>query len=154
MTDHSHERHTMRPDEPYGEKAGLWIQPEEAERDATSGTFAPAFYDIASLPRLQPAPGVEMSIMVGGAMMANWVRIDPGAGVPLHAHIHEQMGLVLEGEIEMTIAGETRVCRPGEAYTIPGDVPHSGKAGPDGCLVLDIFSPPREDYIEQTRARG
>lgn len=151
MAEDSRERRVMRPDEPYGEKAGLWVQPEEAERSATPA-FEPAFYDIASLPTLHPAPGVEMSFMVGGAMMANWVRIDPGAGIPTHDHFHEQMGMVLEGEIEMTIAGETRICRPGEAYTIPGAVPHSGKAGPDGCLVLDIFSPPREDYIAQAHS--
>lgn len=154
MTDNPREHHVMRPDEPYGERAGFWVQPEEAEESVQPTPVAPAFHRIESLPRLQPVPGVEMSVMAGGAMMANWVRIDPGAGIPTHSHIHEQMGVVLEGEIEMTIGNESRTCRPGDAYTIPGDVPHSGMAGPNGCLVLDIFSPPREDYIAQARVNG
>lgn len=130
---------------------GLWVQPEEA---SASSPFAAHFYSVDALPKIQPAPGVEMSMMVGGAMMANWVRIEPNAGIPMHAHPHEQIGLVLEGEIEMTISGDTCTCRPGDAYTIPGDVPHQGMAGPEGCLVLDMFSPPREDYIAQITQQG
>jgi hypothetical protein len=33
-----------------------------------------------------------------------------------------------------------------DAYAIPGDVPHSGRAGPEGCTVLDVFQPVREEY--------
>jgi quercetin dioxygenase-like cupin family protein len=126
-------------------EAGFWVQPEEA-RQADELAFQPAFYDIDKLPSLAPVAGIKMSVMVGGAMMANWVRIEPGAAVPTHAHEHEQIGLVLEGEILMTIGDETRALVPGHAYTIPGNLPHAAVAGPQGCLVLDIFSPPREDY--------
>ena len=153
MTEKPRERHVMRPDEPYGEQAGFWIQPEEARESAQRAKSHPIFHEVASLPSLQPAPGVEMSIMVGDAMMANWVRIEPDAGVPMHSHPNEQVGVVLEGEIEMVVAGETRLCRPGDAYTIPGHVPHSGTAVADGCLVLELFSPPREDSIVQARAK-
>ncbi|HEX5164972.1 MAG TPA: cupin domain-containing protein, partial [Thermomicrobiales bacterium] len=121
--------------------AGFWVQPEEA-RQADELAFQPAFYDIDKLPTLAPVAGIKMSVMVGGAMMANWVRIEPGAAVPTHAHEHEQIGLVLEGEILMTIGDETRALVPGHAYTIPGNLPHAAVAGPQGCLVLDIFSPP------------
>jgi quercetin dioxygenase-like cupin family protein len=144
MSGHPH--HPRPGEEPYRGEAGFWAQPDELEVEGEQLAFQPGFYDIASLPGFNPAPGVQMNVMTGGAMMANWVRIDPGAGVPTHAHPHEQIGLVLEGTIEMTIAGETRTLAPGHAYTIPGHLPHSAVAGPDGCLVLDIFSPPREEY--------
>jgi len=124
---------------------GFWVQPEEAQQsDALA--FQPAFYEIDKLPSFEPVPGIRMNVMVGGAMMANWVRIEPGAAVPTHAHEHEQIGLVVEGEILMTIGDETRALVPGHAYTIPGNLPHAAVAGPQGCLVIDIFSPPREDY--------
>jgi quercetin dioxygenase-like cupin family protein len=142
----------QRPDEHAGvaqpghqHDAGFWVQPEEA-RGSEDLAFQPAFYQIDGLPSLEPAPGIRMNVMVGGRMMANWVRIEPGASVPTHAHEHEQIGLVLEGEILMTIGDETRSLVPGHAYTIPGNLPHAAVAGPQGCLVLDIFSPPREDY--------
>jgi quercetin dioxygenase-like cupin family protein len=141
-----------RPDEHAGaaqpghhHEAGFWVQPEEAQQSEEL-EFLPAFYEVDKLPGFAPVPGIHMNVMVGGKMMANWVRIEPGASVPTHAHEHEQIGLVLEGEILMTIGDETRALVPGHAYTIPGNLPHSAVAGPQGCLVIDIFSPPREDY--------
>lgn len=126
--------------------AGFWVQPEEASVEGQQYAFEPQFHEIASLPGFNPAPGVRMNVMTGERTMANWVRIEPGAGVPTHAHHHEQIGLVLEGEILMTIGDETRSLTPGWAYTIPGNYPHSAVAGPQGCLVLDVFSPPRDEY--------
>lgn len=87
-----------------------------------------------------------MSVLSGARAMANWVKIEPNVEVPSHRHPHEQLGTVLEGEIIMTINGETQTLRPGHCYVIAGDVEHAAVAGPEGCLVLDIFSPPREDY--------
>ena len=47
---------------------------------------------------------------------------------------------------EMTIGGETRKMKPGDAYVIPPGVEHSLQ-GTDGWgLALDVFSPPREEY--------
>lgn len=106
-----------------------------------------AFYDVSTIIPFVPAPGVEMFGITGQAMMANWVRIEPGASVASHQHPHEQLGVMLEGSLTLTIGDETREIGPGMAYTIPGGVPHGAVGGPNGCLVLDIFSPPREDYI-------
>lgn len=86
--------------------------------------------------------------------MVNWVRLEPNGTVPDHSHPHEQIGLVLEGEIDMTIGGETRRIGPGVAYIIPGGVRHAGTGGPEGCLVLDIFSPPRADYAAMAADAG
>ncbi len=132
-------------------EAGFWAYPEELEVDYQQLAFQPAYFDIDSLPSFTPIPGIEMRVMTGGKMMANWVRIDPGVTVPTHAHEHEQIGLVLEGEIDLTIGNETRTLRPGQAYTIPGNLPHAATGGPQGCLVLDIFSPPREEYLAAAR---
>ena len=131
----------------YPDRPDLIAQPEEVEIEAMPATGG--FFDVASLPGFNPLPGIRMDVLAGGRMMANWVRLDPGAEVPDHDHPHEQLGLVLEGEIDMTLAGETRRIGPGTAYVVPGGVRHSGVGGPTGCLVLDIFSPPRADYLSQ-----
>lgn len=142
---HTPDDRTDTPQSGHTHETGFWVQPEEA-RTFEDLEFQPAFYDVDKLPSFEPIPGIQMNVMVGGKMMANWVRIEPGAAVPTHAHEHEQIGLVLEGEILMTIGDETRALVNGHAYTIPGNLPHSAVAGPQGCLVIDIFSPPREDY--------
>jgi quercetin dioxygenase-like cupin family protein len=92
------------------------------------------------------AEGVRMFPLFGDAAMLNVVDLEPNAVVPLHSHEHEQLGLVLTGEITMTIDGRDHRCGPEVAYQIPSGVEHGGRAGPDGCRVLDIFAPVREDY--------
>lgn len=109
------------------------------------------FLEVDELPGFDPLPGVHMSFMAGARMMANWVRIEPGAEVPTHQHPHEQVGLVLEGTIILTIDGETREIGPETCYVVPGGTPHGAYGGPQGCVVLDVFSPPREDYLAAGR---
>ena len=92
------------------------------------------------------APGVTAKIASGERMMLSLVTLAPGAVVPTHSHPHEQMGLMVSGTMEFTIAGEMRLLSGNEMYFVPGGVPHSAKGGPGGAVALDAFSPPREEY--------
>jgi quercetin dioxygenase-like cupin family protein len=65
--------------------------------------------------------------------------------IPDHQHPHDHVGYVIYGKVEMKVGDEVRVCDPGDTYQIPGGVVHGAKALVDS-LVIDIFSPPREDY--------
>ncbi len=96
--------------------------------------------------RLQIFPGVEIQTLAGEGLMLSLVVMEPGAVVERHAHPHEQMGMLLEGELTFTIGEETRTLHPGEMWRIPGGVPHGATAGPAGCRALDLFHPVREDY--------
>ncbi len=104
------------------------------------------FHDPSEIQRKDLAPGVTLRPMWGDKIMMSMVEIAPNAVVPMHTHPHEQAGLVLQGEFDFTIGGETKRLRQGDAYVIPGGVEH-GLVGWDGwSMALDIFSPPREDY--------
>ncbi len=94
------------------------------------------------------APGVSARPLFGDGAMLNLVRLEPGSGVPTHSHAHEQLGHVLEGELELTIDGTPHVLTPGDAFQIPGGVAHAARSE-HGCLVLDVFQPVREDYRER-----
>jgi quercetin dioxygenase-like cupin family protein len=98
------------------------------------------------LPPKTLAAGVTARIASGEKLMFSLVTLEPGAVVPTHSHPHEQMGLMLSGTMEFTVAGETRLLSGNEMYLVPGDVPHAAKAGPGGAVALDAFSPPREEY--------
>ncbi len=76
--------------------------------------------------------------------VAHW-EIKAGSILPLHDHPHEQIVNMIEGELEMTIEGVTRIMTAGQTYAIPGNVPHEGKALTD-CKVIDVFTPARDDY--------
>jgi len=92
------------------------------------------------------AAGITTKLAWGEKLMLSLVTLEPDAAVPPHAHPHEQMGMLVSGAMELTIAGETRRLSGNEIYLMPGGVPHSAKAGPGGAVALEAFSPPREEY--------
>ena len=92
------------------------------------------------------AAGVVGQPLFGEGAMLNLIRFEPGATVPLHSHPHEQLGIVLEGMQALVVEGVAHELGPLEAYVLPGGVEHSAYCGPDGALVLDVFTPVREDY--------
>ncbi len=103
---------------------------------------------IKALPGKEVAKGVTIKPLAGEHVMLNYVEFVPSGEVPLHSHHHEQLGLILEGELAMQIGEEHRTLRPGDTYVIPGGIHHSGRAGKSGALVLDVFYPLREDYLK------
>ena len=91
-------------------------------------------------------PGVNIFTVAGDKAMLSLVEFEPRAVVEPHSHPHEQMGMLLEGELTFTIGGQTRTLRPGEMWRIPGNVVHSAVAGGAPVKALDVFHPVREDY--------
>ncbi len=91
-------------------------------------------------------PGVDMFTTVGMGMTLSLVEFEPGAVVESHCHPHEQMGMLLEGELTFIIGGERHVLSPGDMWRIPGNVEHSAIAGDSKVRALDVFHPIREDY--------
>ena len=91
-------------------------------------------------------PGVDIYTTAGEKMMLSFVEFAPHAVVQPHSHPHEQMGLLLEGELTFVIGDETHVVRPGEMWRIPGGVVHSATAVDRPVKALDVFYPLREDY--------
>lgn len=79
------------------------------------------------------------------------VDLDPNLHVPEHHHENEQLGFVLKGSVTMTIGGEARELRAGEAYAIRSNVPHSAQTGPEGATVVDVFAPIRADWEKAER---
>ena len=108
------------------------------------------FVTISELPRLELFPLATSGIVQGENIMLSFLDLAPGCEIPEHSHPHEQAGLVLEGEFRFCIGDEERMCAAGDAFVIPPNVVHSGRVDGDQAVkLLDIFSPPREDYAEK-----
>ncbi len=90
--------------------------------------------------------GVDIFTACGKEVMLSLVEFEPHAVVEEHSHPHEQMGLMLEGEAEFIIGGESRMVGPGTMWRIPGGVKHKVIAGDRPVRALDVFHPIREDY--------
>ena len=109
-----------------------------------------AFINWDDIPTNELAPGVRIRAPYGENIMISLLEMDEGAVVPLHHHPHEQSGILLEGQMELTIGDDTQVVDTGSAYIIPPNVPHRAVAVGGDAVALDIFSPVREDYVELT----
>ena len=91
-------------------------------------------------------PGVQIHTCAAEKMMLSLVDLAAGSAVAEHSHPHEQVGMVVSGQLVFTIGGETKTLGPGEVYRIPGGVKHMVKTLDGPAQALDIFNPPREDY--------
>lgn len=85
-------------------------------------------------------------------MVTKW-QLAPNATLPEHEHVSEQITMVHEGSVTLIFPGQTDVTLgPGQMLVIPPSVRHGVRVGPDGCVVTDLFSPIREDFIQGSAA--
>ncbi len=109
----------------------------------------PQFVRFDDVKAFELIAGVRGRPLFGTGAMINLIEFDAGSVVPLHSHPHEQLGIVLRGMQALVVDGKPHELGPMEGYVLPGGVEHSAYCGPEGALVLDIFQPVREDYLER-----
>ena len=91
-------------------------------------------------------PGVDIATMPGQQMMISIVTFEPHSKVAPHQHPHEQVGVLVEGELTFNIGGQVQTLGPGEMWRIPGGIEHSVVSGAKPAKAIDIFHPIRDDY--------
>jgi quercetin dioxygenase-like cupin family protein len=91
-------------------------------------------------------PGVRRRIREDGEqLMLVEVHLDLDAVVPVHHHVHEQMTYVVSGKLAFEVDGKPLELAAGQSLKLPSNVPHGVRAM-EATVVLDMFSPPREDF--------
>jgi quercetin dioxygenase-like cupin family protein len=106
-------------------------------------------YKSSEIRKFDTRPGLIGTIAHGeGVTLAHWV-FDKDAPLAPHSHRHEQIAYVMSGKVRFeTESGEARVVEAGDfAVFAPNEV-HGGIAL-ENTVVLDAFSPAREDFKEQ-----
>lgn len=91
-------------------------------------------------------PGLATRIFAGDQAMLSVVTIEPNCEGAIHSHPQEQWGVMLEGDAVRIQDGVEHPVKAGDFWRTPGGVAHGIRAGAKGARVLDIFSPPREEY--------
>ena len=89
----------------------------------------------------------------GEGAMCSFLSVDPGRISPYHNHPEEQLSIVLGGYLDETIMDKSIRMEAGDILYLPGDMVHRGVYGTQGCDILDVFWPPRPDFIEKTADR-
>jgi quercetin dioxygenase-like cupin family protein len=103
---------------------------------------------LTSQQAIETAPGVQMQGFAGEQLMVTHLFFEAGAGPAAHSHPHEQMTIIVSGEVEFTLGEERKVLKAGDLIAIPGNVVHRAVAL-TAVEMYDIFTPIRADLVEK-----
>ena len=109
-------------------------------------------YRWSELPRERLNDRLERTIVTGDRVMVAHIYLKQGAVVPLHQHDNEQMSYMIEGALRFWLEAEDGhqvVVKAGEILHLPSNLPHGAEALEDS-VSIDIFTPPREDWLNKT----
>ncbi|HZQ95926.1 MAG TPA: cupin domain-containing protein [Candidatus Sulfotelmatobacter sp.] len=123
-----------------------------AKRAVTKHAAAPAslqYIPWHTIPLEDLNPLLQRQFVVGQEIMLARVLLKKGCIVPLHSHPNEQLTYIVEGALKFWIDNREIVVHAGEVLCIPSDMPHKAEAMED-TVDLDIFAPPRADWINKT----
>jgi quercetin dioxygenase-like cupin family protein len=100
----------------------------------------------------QVSSTLQRRLITGERLMLAQVMLTGGCVIPRHRHVHEQMTYVMAGRLRFRVGddeGEDVSVGAGEVLHLPSNVWHQAEVLED-AVVLDVFSPPREDWLQQT----
>ena len=98
--------------------------------------------------------GITTRVFPGDKAMISVVRVEPNAKGTLHSHPQEQWGLLIRGSATRLQGDDNFEVREGDFWRTPGDVLHGVIGGPDGAIILDVFAPPRAEYLKNGTGFG
>lgn len=115
------------------------------------------FISLKNAPKIRMMKGLETTILTGlhgEKMMMVLSATLPGHSVPSHSHPQEQIGIVYSGKAVLRIGDEEKNVEKGDFYRIPANVPHGDTCiGEKPFIMLDIFYPVREDFLQKLRGQ-
>jgi quercetin dioxygenase-like cupin family protein len=104
-----------------------------------------------TLPAEQLNPLLSRKIISGERTMIAHIYLKKGCVVPAHSHDNEQMTYILKGALKFTVNGREILLTEGQVMHIPSNVVHAAVAVED-TLDVDVFCPPRQDWLDKTDA--
>jgi quercetin dioxygenase-like cupin family protein len=105
---------------------------------------APTAGSFDAQPAEEAFPGVARQSFSSERATVTRYRFEAGATFPQHRHDQEQVTLILEGTVEMALAGESITLESGGFCVVPGGVEHGITAGDGGADILAVVVPPRD----------
>ncbi len=103
--------------------------------------------DWSSHPAERIADGIERQMISGERLMVCRLSIAPNIVTPVHSHPHEQITIVERGRVRFLVDGVERIASAGDVLFFPSGIAHGATMGDEPVVLVDIFSPPREDFL-------
>lgn len=101
----------------------------------------------ADVPAIELTPSIKANIISAENITLSFVSAEPNAPLPTHRHENEQIVIVTDGAIDFVIEGKQYKVEKGDVMVIPSNTEHGAYFSDKGTRVIDIFSPPRQDFV-------
>ena len=101
----------------------------------------------SAVPTEQIGDGIERQMIWGDRLMVCRLHLAPRVVTAVHSHPHEQITLVERGRVVFTIEGEARTVSAGDVLHFPSNCRHGATMLDEEVVLIDIFSPIREDFL-------
>ena len=101
----------------------------------------------ASIPAAQVADGIERQMVYGDKLMVCRLRFAPHVATAVHSHPHEQITMIVRGRVRFIVDGAERIVSAGDVLHFPSNVSHGATMLDEEVVLIDIFSPIREDFL-------
>jgi quercetin dioxygenase-like cupin family protein len=97
---------------------------------------------------------ISRKLVTGKHLMMILYRFQPHQEWPTETHAAEQSGYIIEGSIILRLPDDSQemVLGPGDGYLIESNRAHSWKVLDEEVLLIDVFSPPRNELIDHKYA--
>lgn len=103
-------------------------------------------YQWNAMEQEQLNPRLGRKAIHGGNLTVARLELKQNCVVPEHSHVNEQITMIESGALRFTIGGGEQILRAGDVLVIPPHLPH-GVVALEDTVAVDVFSPPREDWV-------
>jgi len=99
------------------------------------------------VPTVELGPGIKIQIVSGEKLTLSFASAKSNSRLPLHRHENEQMMVVVDGALDFIIEGKLYHVEKGDVVVLPPNTEHGAYVTDKNYRGIDIFSPPRLDYV-------
>jgi quercetin dioxygenase-like cupin family protein len=103
--------------------------------------------DWSSVPTERVAEGIDRQMVWSDRLMVCRLRFAPGTVTAIHTHPHDQITLVMQGRVRFFVEGKPQDVSAGQVLVFPSNLEHGATMLDDEVVLIDIFTPIREDFL-------
>jgi len=109
--------------------------------------MTPQAWNWATIPAETVSAGIVRQMIHGASLMICRLTFAPGTASAAHQHVHEQMTIVEKGRVRFVLGSREQEFGPGDILLLPSGVWHGATMLDEEVVLIDIFSPIREDFL-------
>jgi quercetin dioxygenase-like cupin family protein len=100
-----------------------------------------------SIPIEAVGDGIRRQMVTGERLMMCRLQLAPHTVTPIHSHPHEQMTIIERGRVRFNVDGAERIVNAGDILHFPSNLRHGATMLDEPVVLIDIFTPIREDFL-------